>query len=624
MADSSLKKSSVFLFLLCAFAFAAASCSLFGGKTGAHSDDAIQPFPDEEEIDYKSVVEVEEPYLPLEEIDGSYTLDLSKFYFWQKTEGYGSMEAVENEPLARDFTFNAKWSGGAVHMKNFDASEYNYIRIDYYNASDSFRLKCNYADESALSEYQRCEKRRKTQYCALNQDAKNNITSISFQAETDTLSFRVRRICLVKEKKLSPKIVDSSGSAVMNTSVSAVDFVKKMKVGWNLANTLEAHSFSWQENPCLRGLDAEFDWGVKVETSLELLKFGRECGYKTIRIPVTWYNHIIDENYTIDPDWMARVKRVVDYAMKTGYYVILNEHHSVHGDLQTETTQNEDGSIKYSSRAMNRPLKYADGYIVSGDAEDQAESKRFLKAVWTQIATAFNTSYGNRLIFETMNEPRNARDDHVPDPKGRADHEWEPGLKCAWYKADGSIGGYWCDATECQECLQEYEVLNEYNQVCLDAIRATGGNNASRFVMIPAPCTGIEPALKDNFKMPTDSAKDRLILTVHKYCPVSEGGVYTEQNAENLHDAFSRLNEKFISKGIPVVVGETGAEKEKISLAERIKWITNLASEAGSFGMSIIYWDCGTKDAYMAEIDRKNLVIYEPDFVNAMMQSIEQ
>lgn len=94
MTDSSIIKSSVSLFLLFAFSFTAVSCSLFSGKSGTQS----QQFPDEEEIDYKSVVEIEEPYLPLEEIDGSYTLDLSKFYFWKETAG--TMEAVEGEPLA--------------------------------------------------------------------------------------------------------------------------------------------------------------------------------------------------------------------------------------------------------------------------------------------------------------------------------------------------------------------------------------------------------------------------------------------------------------------------------------------------------------------------------------------
>lgn len=342
-----------------------------------------------------------------------------------------------------------------------------------------------------------------------------------------------------------------------------------------------------------------------------------------IRIPVTWYCHIIDDDYTIDPDWMARVKWVVDEAIKTGYYVILNEHHSVHGDHTTEYTVQSDGSKKFTSRAMNKPLKRREGYLVCCDEDDIAESKRFLKAVWTQIATAFNSSYDEHLIFETMNEPRNARDDHEPDPKGRADHEWSPGLKMPWYKDDGStIGGYWSDATNCAQCIREYEVLNEYNQVCLDAIRATGGANANRFVIIPSLCTGQKTIVDEKFHLPKDSATDKIILSVHSYPfgssaeGTKKGATYTDAMKEATRTTIETLNEKFVSKGLPIVYGEVGVVRKLIPLEERLKWINFFASEARKHKMSFLWWD---RDGSMAEIDRKNCSLYEPEFVNAMM-----
>lgn len=524
-----------------------------------------------------------------------------------------------------------QWKTAQIWLGNFDASNYRYVRIEYEVASPEknrpFRFTVRYADDT--SSYQLCERKRTVQYLSLDRAKKKSLKSVFVQSQTkDPVSFKISRLCFTQNKTLSPAVVDTGSGATIR-SVSAVNLVDEMGIGWNLANTFEAHSFSWQEDPRLQGMEAEFHW-EGAETTAKLLQFAFDQGYKSIRIPVTWYCHIIDDNYTIDPDWMARVKQVVDMAIKIGYYVILNEHHSVHGDHTTEYTVQEDGMKKFASRAMNRPLRRGDGYLVCGEEADIAESKRFLSAVWTQIAVAFNSSYDEHLIFETMNEPRNARDDHKPDPKGRTDHEWEPGLKMPWYKEDGvTIGGYWCDATNCAECIREYEVLNEYNQTCLDAIRATGGNNASRFVIIPSLCTGQKTVVDEKFKLPKDSAADKIILSVHSYPFGSslEGTnktEYTDAMKEATRTTIQTLYDTFVTKGLPVVYGETGAVRKKVPLSERKKWISFFVGEARRHKMSVLYWDSGDdKDGSMAEIDRYNCVLYEPEFVSAMMSAAE-
>ena len=556
-----------------------------------------------------------------------YELDLKKL----------SLQVADGDSFDKDtFILNlaTKWKCAQIWFGNFDASSYRYLRIEYEavtpETNQSFRLHCRYSDDTDL--YQLCERKRTVQYYTLDKTKKESIKSVFVQSITDSpISVKIKKLCFTQEKALTPAIVDSDGSASIG-GVSAVELVDRMGVGWNLANTFEAHSFGWQENPLLQGIDAEFHW-ESTETTHEVLQFAFDNGYKTIRIPVTWYCHIIDDNYTIDPDWMARVKEVVDDAIGIGYYVILNEHHSVHGDHATETVTQADGSKKYISRAMNKPLKRGDGYLVCTDEADIAESKRFLGAIWHQIATAFNTSYDEHLVFETMNEPRNARDDHKADPKGRTDHEWQPGLKCAWYKADGSIGGYWCDATECEECIREYQVLNEYNQVCLDAIRATGGNNADRFVIIPSLCTGQKTVVNQMFRLPVDSVTDKLILSVHSYPFGSslEGtdndATYTDEmkqatkdTVENLYRLFV-LGEGHLGSGLPIVFGEVGAVRSKVAVAERIKWIKTLVGEARKYKMSVLYWDCGDDNVgSMAQIDRKNCSLYEPEFFNAMVR----
>lgn len=373
-----------------------------------------------------------------------------------------------------------------------------------------------------------------------------------------------------------PKVEDVNGTAVIK-NVSAKALVKEMKAGWNLGNTLDSNVKG--------GLNSEISWGEPFTTK-EIIDIGINNGYKTIRIPVTWRAHIIDDKYTIDPNWMHRVKTIVDWAIEDGYYVILNEHHSVYDN-------------------MNNPLQYGDGYIVRNNETDIAESEAFLKAIWTQIATAFNTSYDEHLIFETMNEPRNTSHEHV----------WQPGLKLSW-----------CDNSACAECIADYKILNNYNQICLDAIRATGGNNANRFVMIPSLTTGELTPMHKEFKLPKDSASDKLILTIHSY---TLGSVVENKQMEfkDYHkkeiDSFMKnLNKKYVTKGIPVVVGETGAFLS-IPLSERINWITHFNKVANSYGMAVVYWDVGSsskgKSEIMAVFNRNGLRIddEDKDFVKA-------
>lgn len=376
---------------------------------------------------------------------------------------------------------------------------------------------------------------------------------------------------------------DTEGSATIK-DISAKALVAEMKAGWNLGNTLDATA-SWLEDPASYGLESETCWG-NPKTTKEIIHMGTENGYKTIRIPVTWYNHIIDKKYTIDPNWLKRVKKIVDWAIEDGYYVILNEHHSVYDN-------------------MNSPLKYGNGYIVRNNETDIAESEAFLKAIWTQIATAFNSSYDEHLIFETMNEPRNT---------SHTEHTWQPGLNLGW-----------CDNTKCQECIADYKILNKYNQICLDVIRATGENNANRFVMIPSLCTGADTTSHELFEFPEDSATDKLILTVHNYLMgVNKDLIrkaFTDNEKIELNKILLDLDENYISKGIPVIVGESGVLHD-VPVAEAIKWITYFGKAAKNYGISIVYWDDGGD---FQIFDRNTLTIrkgYE-NFPKAFVDSFE-
>ena len=380
----------------------------------------------------------------------------------------------------------------------------------------------------------------------------------------------------------------------LNTSLKAMDIAKKMECGWNLGNTLDSRD-SWSAQsknfPFNQGLSSETCWGEE-KTTQEIIETGIKNGYKTIRIPVTWCNHLVDTNYTIDPKWMARVKEIVDWSIDAGYYVILNEHHSVHDD-------------------MSNPLKHCEGYIVR--TGDEKESKAFLQAIWKQISETFNDNYDEHLIFETMNEPRNTAHEHC------------------WNPIPGS----------CKECKAEVKIINEFNQLILDTIRASGGNNANRFVMVPGMGTSIATVLADYFELPKDSAKDKLMITVHCY-PLDSGGTgrgshhFNSQTKNYLRTNVNALNNKFVKKGIPVVWGECGASRaagtywengvEKrisdwvVTYEDRIKCFTFFAEITGNQSMPLINWDCGG-DYGMASIKRRNCTLYEPEYVAAVIKA---
>ena len=106
-------------------------------------------------------------------------------------------------------------------------------------------------------------------------------------------------------------------------ATTSVQMARNMAIGWNLGNTLDATK-GFTTNA---GLTTETEWGMP-QTTEAMITAIKNAGFKTIRIPVSWHNHITETtNYTIDTAWMARVKQIVDWAIEDGLYVIINSHH---------------------------------------------------------------------------------------------------------------------------------------------------------------------------------------------------------------------------------------------------------------------------------------------------------
>lgn len=359
-------------------------------------------------------------------------------------------------------------------------------------------------------------------------------------------------------------IVDEGNKAF--NDLTAKEQVYNMKTGWNLGNTMDATATST--------LKSETSWGMPLTTK-EMIDALAASGIKTIRIPTSWSNHLIDSNLTIDPRWMSRVKQIVDWAIEDDMYVILNSHH----DCWIAETK----------------MPVVKGYYPN--MENLEQSKIYLENIWTQICLAFNNGYDEHLIFETMNEPR---------LRG-TDHEW------------------WTDKS-CPSCGEAIRALNEENQIVLDTIRASGGNNTKRFVMIPGLRAAVDSALNDAFTLPADPTEDRLIVSVHMYEPYNfamgtPGDIQlTDRHKYNLKYTFDQLNIKYISKGIPVVVGEYGATN-KDNLEDRVEWFGFFLNYSRKYGICSVLWDNGiatpsrTESEKYGYFNRKELEWYFPEII---------
>lgn len=313
------------------------------------------------------------------------------------------------------------------------------------------------------------------------------------------------------------------GNLQAEITETATQAVTNMGLGWNLGNTLDANVVpSVQPSAATywgqQGLDSENCWGQPT-TKSELLNMMRNAGFGAIRVPVTWYNHM-NANGQVDPAWMARVKEVVDYVLSNDMYCILNVHHDTGANEGTKQHWLQADPTIYS----NYHSKY--------------------EQLWQQIATTFR-DYGKELLFESYNEMLDANS--------------------SWcFASMNTPNGY--DATIANGA---YTAINSYAQGFVNTVRATGGNNATRNLVVNtyAASNGygtwnshlMEPLTRMN--RPTDSTPNHIIFQVHCYPSlVNDNGSersITDINQE-VDGVMNGLVSQLASKGAPVIIGEWG------------------------------------------------------------------
>lgn len=328
----------------------------------------------------------------------------------------------------------------------------------------------------------------------------------------------------------------------------AVNFAMSLGMGWNLGNNLDAH---------VDGVANETSWGNPAATQ-KLFTALKKAGFSSVRIPVTWMGHIGKApEYRLEKAWLNRVYEVALYAKNAGLKCIVNIHHDGFG-AETDVAKKANHWLDLAAAAKSE--------------EKNQEIKQKLAMVWMQIANKFQNE-GDWLIFETMNE--------IQDGK--------------WGNGDNLTDGG-----------AQYRVLNEWNQICVDMIRATGGENATRYIGVPGYVC--QPGLTMKYMLlPEDQVPNRLMVAVHMYDPWDYAGSakYSEwghtgqdivpgNTGEKEYTAtLDALYNTYVRKGVPVYLGEYGSVHRNNAKAEAFRkyYLEYTCKALKMHRMPVFYWD---------------------------------
>ncbi len=297
--------------------------------------------------------------------------------------------------------------------------------------------------------------------------------------------------------------------------ISSWELVQEMSVGWNLGNTFDATGD--------QGLGNETAWQPN-KTTEDMIKLLHDTGFDVFRLPVTWDSHM-DENYNVDPEWMARIHEVVDWGINNGMFVILNTHH-------------EEWYFPTES--------------------DKAQDIEQLTALWKQIAEEFK-GYDEHLIFEGLNEPR------------------KRGTNMEWNGGDD----------------EGRSVVAEYEKAFYDTVRASGGNNEKRHLMLTGYAASSTRNALEQVWLPEND--DKVIVSVHAYLPYSmaldtKGTDKFDDNNTEIDSLFYNLKDLFLSRNIPVIIGEFGTVN-KDNLEDRIACAEKYIGYGAENHVPMVWWD---------------------------------
>lgn len=347
------------------------------------------------------------------------------------------------------------------------------------------------------------------------------------------ISFTVFTSCASGEGGVSRQETVSAQGEMRD--ISSVELVKDMGLGWNLGNTLDV---------CQADRDGDgkvnehVEDGEKVDETLwgnpkatgELFAALKEDGIKSVRIPVTWRDHI-DGSGNIDREWLDRVHEVVDYAYSLDMYAILNVHHDGGGDPDFGA------------------------WIIEGMKNDKENTLKKYKNLWSQIAEEFK-DYGDRLVFESMNEVGfdGISENDAYGLLNEINQEFVNLIRSSGGNNETRhllIAGYWTDIQK--TCDSRFKMPDDPAGRCIVSVH---------------------------------------YYTPWEFCTTNIHNTWgTDAEVKQMEDLYGMMKTNFVDKGIPVIIGEYAASgNDKASCVFFIEKMVKLCSD---YGMAPFYWDNG-------------------------------
>ncbi len=408
--------------------------------------------------------------------------------------------------------------------------------------------------------------------------AKNNNAHVRLKVDYNSGAPRQTALTFTTGTLKAVLNISQSGRGSSNDPIeTSWEMVAKLKIGYNLGNTLESNhdlSNSWF-NPSGPGDWQTYEtcWGQPVTTQA-IINALADRGFNIIRVPVTWFPHM-DEEGNINKEWMDRVEEVVNYVLNAGCYCILNVHH-------------DNGE-----RGEGRTDRHA---WLTADMDKYAENTKLLQKIWQQICERFR-DYDGRLLFESFNE--------ILDKN----YSWTP-------------------PTDVNSSV--YECINKLQQDFVNVVRASGGNNLYRNLAVTTyAATGNKDVPVEAFQAPQDQVDGHLYLSIHSYDPynfvhdnsgVNEDGstydynikIFNDECREVIDGVFARCNKRAMECGMPFIFGEFGAGDTKKALAERVKYANYMNQKFKEYKMAGLVW--------MGFYDRKTNEWSETEVLDALMK----
>ncbi len=261
-----------------------------------------------------------------------------------------------------------------------------------------------------------------------------------------------------------------------------------------------------------------------------------------MRVPVAWDTYAVAGR--IQPDKFQRVAEVIDWITDAGLFAVLNIHW--------------DGGWIDSSNKEKYP---ADQF-----ARFTPEAEKKYRGYWEQIARFF-AGKNEKLLFEALNEETN-------------------------FSNEGSE-------------QKAYATLTRVQQIFVDTVRGTGGNNAKRLLIVAGYHTDIAKTCSDGYQLPRDTIPRRLFISAHYYTPWQFCGLTedadwgkvmptwgTQEDVTQLNELFDKMAAFTAKHGVPAFIGEFGVEPKK-EPASRVRWMTAVVNAGLSRKMVPVLWDTG-------------------------------